>query len=102
MGTAAELVCPEKKGIVFTYIRGNIAEFLMKRQLIVLSIVADENTDIKDVALLSVFTQGEDEVLIVTKTEDNIFAALVGAIQSAGLDQTKFVSIRTVGSPGVI
>ena len=78
------------------------------------SVALDENTDIADIAQLTIFIRGVDETLSVTEdflglvpmmdttTANDIFNSLLGVLKRVGVDWSRAVSIATNSAPSMI
>lgn len=110
---AAEIVCPEKRQAFanISLTRNTIADRISDlsvdlysqlknkvKDFIAFSVAIDGSTDIPDVAQLAIFICGVDDTLTVTErlvemvpmsgatTSDDIFTALVGALDRVGVN----------------
>ena len=126
---AAETVCPDKRETFanISLTRNTVADRIsdmsedldsqLKRKVksfIAFSVAIDESTDITDVAQLAIFIRGVDDALTVTEefvglvpmmdttTAEDIFTALVGALDRLGVDWSRAVSIATDGAPAML
>ncbi|XP_037774968.1 general transcription factor II-I repeat domain-containing protein 2-like [Penaeus monodon] len=125
---AAETVCPDKRQAFenISLTRNTVADRIsdlaedldsqLKRKVksfIVFSVAIDESKDITDVAQLAIFIRGVDDTLTITEefvelvpmtdttTAADIFTALVGALDRAGVDWSRTVSLATDGAPSM-
>ncbi|KAK7925150.1 hypothetical protein WMY93_007460 [Mugilogobius chulae] len=116
MLTAAEMVCPEKRQAFanISLARNTVADRISElaqdldcqmaqkvKAFVAFSVAIDESTDITDVAQLAIFIRGVDESLTITEefldlvpmtdttTADDIFSALVCALDKVGVDWTR-------------
>lgn len=126
---AAEVVCPEKRPAFanISLTRNTVADRVTElssdlssqlkekiKSFIAFSIAIDESTDVTDIAQLAIFIRGVDETLTITEellemvpmnnttTADDIFSALVGALDKVGADWSRAVSLATDGAPSMI
>lgn len=129
MVKAAEIVCPEKQQafVNISLTRNTIAERISDisvnldsqlknkvKAFTAFSVAIDESTDVTDVAQLTIFIHGVDDTLTVTEelvemvpmsgttTSDDIFTALVGALDRVGVNWSRAVSLATDGAPSMI
>lgn len=127
MVKAAEIVCPEKRqafaniSLTRNTIADRISDLSMDlysqlknkvKDFIAFSVAIDESTDI--VAQLAIFIRGVDDTLTVTeelvemvpmsgkKTSDDIFTALVGALDKVGVNWARAVSLTMDSVPSMI
>ncbi|XP_037789324.1 general transcription factor II-I repeat domain-containing protein 2-like [Penaeus monodon] len=125
---AAQTVCPDKRQAFenISLTRNTVADRIsdlaedldsqLKRKVksfIVFSVAIDESKDITDVAQLAIFIRGVDDTLTITEefvelvpmtdttTAADIFTALVGALDRAGVDWSRTVSLATDGAPSM-
>lgn len=126
---AAEIVCPERRQAFanISLTRNTVADRIselsvdldsqLKRKVesfLAFSVAIDESTDITDVAQLAIFIRGVDETLTITDeflelvpmtdttTAEDIFRSVVGALDRAGADWSRAVSLATDGAPSMI
>lgn len=126
---AAEVVCPEKQAAFanISLSRNTIADRVedLSRNLtaqmndkiksfVAFSVAIDESTDVTDVAQLCIFIRGVDKTLAVTEellelvpmqdttTANDIFSALVTALDRVGVDWSRAVSLATDGAPSMV
>ena len=126
---AAEVVCPEKRpsfaniSLSRNTVANRVADLSsnlnsqMKEKIksfIAFSVAIDESTDVTDIAQLAIFIRGVDETLKITEellelvpmtsttTADDIFSSLVGALDKAGVDWSRAISLATDGAPSMV
>lgn len=126
---AAEVVCPDKRQAFAnislsrntvaeraTELSGDISSQMTEKvkTFVAFSVAIDESTDITDVAQLAIFIRGVDKDLNVTEeflemvpmkdttTANDIFKALVGALDKFGVDWSRAVSLATDGAPSML
>uniref|UniRef100_G3N7N2 DUF4371 domain-containing protein n=1 Tax=Gasterosteus aculeatus TaxID=69293 RepID=G3N7N2_GASAC len=119
---AAEIVCPEKRqafaniSLTRNTVTDRIADLSADldsqkkhkvKSFVAFSVAIDESTDITDVAQLAIFIRGVDEFLELvpmtdTTTANDIFSAVVEALDRVGVDWTRDVSVATDGAPSMI
>ena len=126
---AAEVVCPEKRPAFanISLSRNTVADRVADlssdlnsqikdkiKSFIVFSVAIDESTDVTDIAQLAIFIRGVNETLKITEellelvpmtdttTADDIFSALVGALDKAGVDWSRAISLATDGAPSMV
>lgn len=129
MMKAAEIVCPEKRQAFanISLTRNTVADRISEisadldsqlkhkvKSFFAFSVAIDESTDITDIAQLAIFIRGVDETLTITEefvelvpmmdttTADDIFSALVGALDRVGVDWSRAISLATDGAPSMI
>ncbi|XP_077957581.1 general transcription factor II-I repeat domain-containing protein 2-like [Gasterosteus aculeatus] len=119
---AAEIVCPEKRQAFanISLTRNTVTDRIgdlsadldsqkkhKVKSFVAFSVAIDESTDITDVAQLAIFIRGVDEFLELvpmtdTTTANDIFSAVVEALDRVGVDWTRDVSVATDGAPSMI
>ncbi|XP_037124343.1 general transcription factor II-I repeat domain-containing protein 2A-like [Syngnathus acus] len=126
---AAEVVCPEKRPAFanISLTRNTVADRVTElssdlssqlkekiKSFIAFSIAIDESTDVTDIAQLAIFIRGVDETLTITEellelvpindttTAEDIFSALVGALDKVEADWSRAVSLATDGAPSMV
>lgn len=126
---AAEIVCPEKRQTFanISLSRNCVAERIselatdldnqLKRKVesfVAFSVALDESTDVTDVSQLAIFIRGVDKTLTITEeflelvpmldttTAEDIFCAVVGALDRVGADWSRAVSLATDGAPSML
>lgn len=126
---AAEVVCPEKRQAFanISLSRNTVANRIADlsndleselkdriKSFIAFSVAIDESIDVTDVAQLAIFIRGVDPSLQITEellqfvpmtdttTASDIFNSLVGALDRAGVDWSRAISLATDGAPSMV